>query len=43
VKVVDVRTMNRKGKPRRAKFKMTTTATGSARRRPRRELADRLF
>lgn len=25
VKVVDVRTMNRKGKPRRAKFKMTTT------------------
>ena len=26
VKVVDVRTMNRKGKPRRAKYKMTTTA-----------------
>ena len=26
VKVVDVRTMNRKGKPRRAKFKMTTTS-----------------
>ena len=26
VKVTDVRTMNRKGKPRRAKFKMTTTA-----------------
>jgi large subunit ribosomal protein L23 len=26
VKVIDVRTMNRKGKPRRAKFKMTTTA-----------------
>ena len=25
VKVVDVRTMNRKGKPRRSKFKMTTT------------------
>jgi len=25
VKVVDVRTMNRKGKPRRAKFKMATT------------------
>ncbi len=25
VKVADVRTMNRKGKPRRAKFKMTTT------------------
>ena len=24
VKVVDVRTMNRKGKPRRGKFKMTT-------------------
>ena len=26
VKVVDVRTMNRKGKPRRSKFKMTTTS-----------------
>ena len=26
VKVVDVRTMNRKGKPRRAKFRMTTTS-----------------
>jgi large subunit ribosomal protein L23 len=26
VKVTDVRTMNRKGKPRRAKFKMTTTS-----------------
>ncbi len=26
VKVVDVRTMNRKGKRRRAKFKMTTTS-----------------
>ena len=26
VKVVDVRTMNRKGKPRRAKNKMTTTS-----------------
>ena len=26
VKVKDVRTMNRKGKPRRAKFKMTTTS-----------------
>ena len=26
VKVVDVRTMNRKGKPRRAKFKMTRTS-----------------
>ena len=26
VKVIDVRTMNRKGKPRRAKFKMTTTS-----------------
>lgn len=26
VKVADVRTMNRKGKPRRAKFKMTTTS-----------------
>ena len=26
VKVVDVRTMNRKGKPRRAKFKFTTTS-----------------
>jgi large subunit ribosomal protein L23 len=26
VKVVDVRTMNRKGKPRRAKFKMTHTS-----------------
>ena len=26
VKVTDVRTMNRKGKPRRANFKMTTTA-----------------
>lgn len=26
VKVVDVRTMNRKGKPRRTKFKMTTTS-----------------
>jgi large subunit ribosomal protein L23 len=26
VKVVDVRTMNRKGKPRRAKFKMTSTS-----------------
>jgi len=26
VKVVDVRTMNRKGKPRRAKYKMTTTS-----------------
>jgi len=25
VKVMDVRTMNRKGKPRRARFKMTTT------------------
>jgi large subunit ribosomal protein L23 len=25
VKVLDVRTMNRKGKPRRTKFKMTTT------------------
>jgi large subunit ribosomal protein L23 len=25
VKVVDVRTMNRKGKPRRSKFKMTST------------------
>ena len=25
VKVVDVRTMNRKGKPRRSRFKMTTT------------------
>jgi large subunit ribosomal protein L23 len=25
VKVIDVRTMNRKGKPRRAKFKMTHT------------------
>ena len=25
VKVVDVRTMNRKGKPRRSKFKMATT------------------
>ena len=25
VKVVDVRTMNRKGKPRRSKFKMSTT------------------
>ena len=24
VKVVDVRTMNRKGKPRRTKYKMTT-------------------
>ena len=26
VKVTDVRTMNRKGKPRRARYKMTTTA-----------------
>jgi len=26
VKVTDVRTMNRKGKPRRSKFKMTTTS-----------------
>lgn len=26
VKVLDVRTMNRKGKPRRSKFKMTTTS-----------------
>ena len=26
VKVKDVRTMNRKGKPRRAKYKMTTTS-----------------
>ena len=26
VKVLDVRTMNRKGKPRRTKFKMTTTS-----------------
>ena len=26
VKVVDVRTMTRKGKPRRTKFKMTTTS-----------------
>ena len=26
VKVTDVRTMNRKGKPRRARFKMTTTS-----------------
>jgi large subunit ribosomal protein L23 len=26
VKVTDVRTMNRKGKPRRAKFKMTQTS-----------------
>ena len=26
VKVTDVRTMNRKGKPRRAKFRMTTTS-----------------
>jgi large subunit ribosomal protein L23 len=26
VKVVDVRTMNRKGKPRRSKYKMTTTS-----------------
>ena len=26
VKVVDVRTMNRKGKPRRSKFKMTQTS-----------------
>ena len=26
VKVVDVRTMNRKGKPRRTKLKMTTTS-----------------
>ena len=26
VKVVDVRTMNRRGKPRRSKFKMTRTA-----------------
>ena len=26
VKVLDVRTMNRKGKPRRAKFKMTHTS-----------------
>ena len=26
VKVVDVRTMNRKGKPRRSKFKMTSTS-----------------
>jgi len=25
VKVLDVRTMNRKGKPRRARYKMTTT------------------
>jgi len=27
VKVVDVRTMNRKGKPRRSKYKMVTTPT----------------
>ena len=26
VKVIDVRTMNRKGKPRRAKYKMTSTS-----------------
>ena len=26
VKVTDVRTMNRKGKPRRSKYKMTTTS-----------------
>ena len=26
MKVTDVRTMNRKGKPRRAKFKMTKTS-----------------
>ena len=26
MKVVDVRTMNRKGKPRRSKYKMTTTS-----------------
>ena len=26
VKVVDVRTMNRKGKPRRARYRMTTTS-----------------
>ena len=26
VKVVDVRTMNRKGKPRRSRYKMTTTS-----------------
>ena len=26
VKVLDVRTMNRKGKPRRSRFKMTTTS-----------------
>ena len=26
VKVTDVRTMNRKGKPRRAKYKMTSTS-----------------
>lgn len=26
VKVVDVRTLNRRGKPRRSKFKMTTTS-----------------
>jgi large subunit ribosomal protein L23 len=26
VKVMDVRTMNRKGKPRRSKYKMTTTS-----------------
>ena len=26
VKVMDVRTMNRKGKPRRSRFKMTTTS-----------------
>jgi large subunit ribosomal protein L23 len=26
VKVLDVRTMNRKGKPRRTKYKMTTTS-----------------
>ena len=26
VKVVDVRTMNRKGKPRRARYKMSTTS-----------------
>jgi large subunit ribosomal protein L23 len=26
VKVLDVRTMNRKGKPRRSKYKMTTTS-----------------
>jgi len=26
VKVIDVRTMNRKGKPRRTKFKMTTAS-----------------